>query len=45
LKVLYTADCEAKDGGMGALTVEGTPIITKPFSPERLVEAVQATLG
>jgi len=45
LKVLYTSDCEPTAEGHEPALVEGLEFIPKPYSPARLIQAVQSCLG
>jgi len=45
LKVLYTSDCEPTAEGNEPALVEGLEFIPKPYSPAKLLQAVQGCLG
>ena len=45
LKVLYTSDCEPTAEGHEPALVEGLEFIPKPYSPAKLLQAVQGCLS
>ena len=45
LRVLYTSDCEPTPEGQESTLVEGLEFVPKPFSPAKLIKAVQNCLG
>jgi len=45
LKVLYTSDCEPTAEGHEPALVEGLEFIPKPYSPAKLIQAVQGCLS
>jgi two-component system, cell cycle sensor histidine kinase and response regulator CckA len=45
LKVVYTCDCSPDADGEVAMPMEGQRFVSKPFSPDRLVQTVEACLA
>ena len=45
LKVLYTSDCEPTPEGHEPALVEGLEFVPKPYSPAKLLQAVQGCLS